>query len=587
MSYTEALSYYLGAFVDELTRLGVCETVISPGSRSTPLAMLMAEHESMKTYVHVDERSAAYFALGIAKAKRRPVAILCTSGTAAANYWPAVSEAFHSRVPLLILTADRPHELRDVGAPQAMNQLNLFGSFAKEFIEMALPEASERMYQYVRTTTARAIAVMNGAPSGPVHMNFPLREPLIPNFSLPNLWEGGKAGRANQYTSVTFGNSVLPPFHAGSLSKRLASMEKGLIVCGEMNDPSFAEEVAAFAAAYQYPILADPLSNVRSGKHEKENVLECYDAFLRNEEIQNLQPDIIIRFGAMPVSKALTQYIQSRTSAVHLVIEKGGWRDPALIASEMIYADEVSVCRQLTAFASANQRETAWLRMWRELNALAREHLSYAGLDEEPFEGRVMMELADVLPDQSALFVGNSMPIRDVDTFFLTRDKKINILANRGVNGIDGTVSTALGASTHYEPLVLVLGDLSFYHDLNGLLAAKLHNLNATIVVINNDGGGIFSFLPQYAEKKHFEALFGTPLGLDYEHVVNMYHGVFSRPKTWEQFRSAVANGISSNGLHVIEIRTNRESNLQMHRALWATISTSVTERLRGNRNAD
>lgn len=587
MSYTEALSYYLGAFVDELTRLGVYETVISPGSRSTPLAMLMAEHERMKTYVHVDERSAAYFALGIAKAKRRPVAILCTSGTAAANYWPAVSEAFHSRVPLLILTADRPHELRDVGAPQAMNQLNLFGSFTKEFIEMALPEASERMYQYVRTTAARAISMMKGEPSGPVHMNFPLREPLIPDFSLPNLWEGGKIGRTNQYTSVMFGNSVLPPFQAASLSDRLSSMEKGLIVCGEMNDPSFADEVASFAAAYQYPILADPLSNVRSGQHEKENVLECYDAFLRNEEIQSWQPDIIIRFGPMPVSKALTQYIQSKTSAVHLVVEKGGWRDPALITSEMLYADEVSVCRQLTAFARTKQGETAWLRMWRDVNALAREHLSSAGSDEEVFEGRVIMELADVLPDQSALFVGNSMPIRDADTFFLTRDKKINILANRGVNGIDGIVSTALGASTHYEPLVLVLGDLSFYHDLNGLLAAKLHNLNATIVVINNDGGGIFSFLPQYAEKKHFETLFGTPLGLDYEHVVTMYHGVFSRPTTWEQFRSAVTEAIGSNGLHVIEVRTNRESNLQMHRSLWSTISASVTEKLRGDVHED
>lgn len=587
MTYTEALSYYLGAFVDELTRLGVYETVISPGSRSTPLAMLMAEHQRMKTYVHVDERSAAYFALGIAKAKRRPVAILCTSGTAAANYWPAVSEAFHSRVPLLILTADRPHELRDVGAPQAMNQLNLFGSFTKEFIEMALPEASERMYQYVRTTAARAISMMKGEPSGPVHMNFPLREPLIPDFSLPNLWEGGKIGRPNQYTSVTFGNSVLPPFQAASLSDRLASMEKGLIVCGEMNGPSFADEVASFAAAYRYPILADPLSNVRSGQHEKENVIECYDALLRNEKIQSWRPDVIIRFGAMPVSKILTQYIQSKTSAVHLVIEKGGWRDPTLITSEMIYADEVSVCRQLTAFARTNQRETAWLSMWRDANALARKHLSYAGSGEELFEGRVIMELADILPEQSALFVGNSMPIRDADTFFLTRDKKINILANRGVNGIDGIVSTALGASTHYEPLVLVLGDLSFYHDLNGLLAAKLHNLNATIVVINNDGGGIFSFLPQYAEKKHFETLFGTPLGLDYEHVVNMYHGMFSRPATWEQFRSAVADATRSNGLHVIEIRTNRESNLQMHRSLWSAISAAVTEKLRGDARED
>ncbi|MFD3448693.1 2-succinyl-5-enolpyruvyl-6-hydroxy-3-cyclohexene-1-carboxylic-acid synthase [Microbacteriaceae bacterium 4G12] len=578
MSYTEALSYYLGAFVDELARLHVRDVVISPGSRSTPLAMLMAEHTDIQTYLHVDERSAAFFALGIAKAKKRPVAILCTSGTAAANYFPAVSEAFHSRIPLLVITADRPHELRNVGAPQAMDQLHMFGSFVKEFIEMALPEASEHMYRYVRKTAARAVSTALGAPKGPVHMNFPVREPLIPDFSLPNLWG---AGRSNQQTEVHMGVATPSSSYIQSLTERLSSFEKGLIVCGDQDDAALASAVVALSEALQYPILADPLSQLRSGVHAKQNIVDCYDTFLRNETFcEEWKPDVVIRFGAMPISKALTQYMQKQTNALHIVVDEGeGWRDPLLVASEMVYANEVSFCKEL-AKQMPYKAETNWLNAWRDVNAFTKQQLTDINHFEEVFEGRVITEIAQLCPTDTTLFVGNSMPIRDTDTFFFTNDKRMSVIANRGVNGIDGIISTALGVSVAHSPLVLVLGDLSFYHDLNGLLAAKLHKLNATIVIVNNDGGGIFSFLPQYGEKQHFEALFGTPLGLDYEHVVRMYDGQFYRTETWDDFQTAIRNGVSNDGLQVVEIRTNREANLQMHRSLWASISEALTNKL-------
>lgn len=578
--HIEALSYYLGAFVDELARLSVEDVVISPGSRSTPLALLMAQHEQIRTYLHVDERSAAFFALGIAKAKKRPVALLCTSGTAAANYYPAVCEAFHSRVPLLVLTADRPHELRDIGAPQAMNQFHLFGSFVKQFIEMALPEAVEPMYRYARMTAGRAVAGALQTPKGPVHLNFPLREPLIPDFSLEELWE---KGRGEYGATIHQGKIAVTDEYAASLRERLSHMEKGLIVCGDDSDPNIAEAVVAFSKAYGYPIVADPLSGLRSGLHDKETIIDCYDTFLRNEQLRdNWKPDVIIRFGGMPVSKALTQYLKKQTEALHIVVdESGNWRDPVLMSTEVVYANDATFCEQLVNGAK-QQSKREWLHMWQHMNAAVKEKFTEMKLYEHAFEGKVITELVDVLPEGATLFVSNSMPIRDTDTFFFTNEKNIEVLANRGVNGIDGIVSTALGVSVARKPLVLVVGDLSFYHDLNGLLAAKLHDLHATIVVVNNDGGGIFSFLPQYEQKAHFEALFGTPLGLDYEHVVKMYNGSFQRIHTWEAFRHEVEQGTREDGLHVIEIKTDREENLQLHRDIMKRAAAVVSQALQG-----
>lgn len=580
--HIEGLSYYLGAFVDELARLSICDVVISPGSRSTPLALLMAHHQQIQTYLQVDERSAAFFALGIAKAKKRPVILLCTSGTAAANYYPAICEAFHARVPLLILTADRPHELRGVGAPQAMNQLRLYGSFAKEFIEMALPEATEPMYAYARMTAGRAVAAAMQTPKGPVHLNFPIREPLIPNFSLEGLWE---KGRSEHGRAAYEGNSGATSEYVASLAERLSQVEKGLIICGDDSDKHLAEAVTSLAEKVGYPLLADPLSGIRSGRHKKETVIDCYDTFLRNDIVKETwKPDVIIRFGGMPVSKVLTQYIKKQKHALHIIVDESGkWRDAISMANEVVYANDVTFCEQLIEVLTKRE-ENEWLHMWQHINEKTKEQLREVESYSAAFEGKVITDIVDILPEKAALFVSNSMPIRDTDTFFFTTDKEIEVMANRGVNGIDGIVSTAFGVSTVCDPLVLVVGDLAFYHDLNGLLAAKLQKLNVTIVVVNNDGGGIFSFLPQYNEKEHFEALFGTPLGLNYEHVVTMYGGTFTRASGWDEFRTAVETGTKSEGLHVVEICTNRDENLQLHRELWNRISMVVTNILQGEK---
>ncbi|MFS1517499.1 2-succinyl-5-enolpyruvyl-6-hydroxy-3-cyclohexene-1-carboxylic-acid synthase [Bacillus sp. SCS-151] len=565
MNNNNSLTAFVLAFVDELIKVNVTDVVISPGSRSTPMAMIMAEHPMMNVYVNIDERSAAFFALGIAKSKRKPVAILCTSGTAAANYMPAIVEAYYSRVPLIVLTADRPHELRDIGAPQAINQIGLFGEYTKWFAEMAIPEDTPEMLNYVRTFASRASGTAMQAPKGPVHLNFPFREPLVP------LMEAIEHHDQGSYVNVTIGAPSLTTNQYDSIHDRIAAKKKGLIICGAIDDPSFAEAVIELAAKLQYPIFADPLSQLRSGHHNKELIIDSYDTILRNKQILQLyKPEVIIRFGEMPVSKALTLYIKQLDHIDHLVIDGGGgWREPTLSASDMIHCDEVNFCSGLSDVIKELNNKSHWVTQWIEMNAMIKSIWNGLEYEEDLFEGKVFSELTKTLPYNTTLFVGNSMPIRDLDSFFLTNDKSIRVLANRGANGIDGIVSTALGASINCSPLVLVIGDLSFYHDLNGLLAAKMHKLNMTIIVINNDGGGIFSFLPQAQHQNHFETLFGTPLGLDYEYVVNMYGGEFNRVTKWNDFREKVQQSIHTDGLSVIELTTDRTTNVEMHRSLW------------------
>ncbi|WP_078379284.1 2-succinyl-5-enolpyruvyl-6-hydroxy-3-cyclohexene-1-carboxylic-acid synthase [Sutcliffiella halmapala] len=577
MKASNDMTYYLAAFVDELVKSGMTDVVISPGSRSTPIAILMAEHPNLKITVLIDERSASFYALGLAKTTGKPVALLCTSGTAATNYYPAIVEAYQSRIPLIVLTADRPHELRDVGAPQAIDQIKMYGNYVKWFVEMSLPIDDQAMIQYSRTMAARAIGTSLSAPSGPVHMNFPLRDPLVPNLEAEQLWTKYKEA-SGSVVEVSIGSYSISEERAEFFAKLLAECRNGVIVCGEMTGESdFSDSVTMLAEALQFPIFADPLSGLRTGMHNKAYVMEGYDAFLRADSVkEGFVPDVIIRFGAMPVSKFLMQYISKATTATQIVVDAdGGWRDPTLQASYMVHCEESHFCKKVLQYVKP-RKSNEWFKQLKSLNERTKQILLSHGNEEQLFEGQVIRELQQLLPDGAAIFVGNSMPIRDVDTFFFTNSKEIKVLANRGANGIDGVVSTALAASNVYEHTVLVIGDLSFYHDMNGLLAAKLLKLNITIVLINNNGGGIFSFLPQSKIEQHFEALFGTPMDMDFEHAVKLYDGNYSIVQTWKEFKSELVASLSNKGLNVIEVPTNRKENEQTHRKLWNAVSQEM-----------
>ena len=573
---------YTGAFVEEMARAGVRHVCISPGSRSAPLALAIANQKTLKSWTHVDERSGAFFALGLARALGEPVALVCTSGTAAANFFPAVVEARSAGVPLIVLTADRPPELRDVGAAQTIDQNRLYGAHAKWFVEVALPEATPEMIRYARALAGRAVARAIESPSGPVHLNFPFREPLVPRpGSNLRIVEGRRDGRP--WVKVTRSRRVIDDEAARSLASRVARSERPIIVCGPQTDSELAVPLSSLARVMGAPVLADPLSQVRWGSHDRNCVIDRYDAFLRHDPTAAaLAPDLIVRMGGTPTSKALLQFLERQPSAPLIVIAESQWPDPSLLAEEMVRADPAATCAQLAGIIpETSDRDAEWLGRWLDADRIARNGLDqYACTLAEAFEGTALADVAGVLPDGATLFVSSSMPVRDLDAFASGDKRNLRVLSNRGANGIDGVVSTALGAAAampaNAPPLVLVIGDLALYHDMNGLLAAKVHGIDATIVVLNNDGGGIFSFLPQAAHPEYFEQLFGTPHGLDFEPVAALYHASYQRAHDSQSLRRCVSEGISRRGLQLVEMRTGRARNVELHREAWKSVASAL-----------
>ena len=578
MKHQEELTAFIASFVDELTRADVKNVVISPGSRSTPIAYCMAEHPDMNVHINIDERSAAFFALGMAKEKRMPVALLCTSGTATANYFPAIVEAYYSRIPLIVLTADRPHELRDVGAPQAIDQLNLYGKHVKWFVEMSLPDSGDMMLQYARTVASRAVSNSILEPAGPIHINFPLREPLIPLLSEMDKWIQ-KTDQSKACIDIAHGQLKMTETQLSPYINLIENNKKGIIICGPIDQPEFREAVLDFAEATGYPILADPLSQLRSGGNQY--VIESYDTFLKEDELhEKIQPDLIIRFGAMPVSKPLLQFVKKYKHANHIVIDGGsGFREPAGVSTHMVYCHESAFCRSVKErlSISEDQERSIWLSLWQRINEVTKRGLLTIQNESCLQEGKLFSILESLLPEKVNLVVGNSMPIRNIDSFFGQTTKEIRIMANRGANGIDGLVSTAAGVSASSEnPTVLALGDLSFFHDMNGLLAVKMYQLNLLILIVNNDGGGIFSYLPQSAEEKHFEELFGTPHGLSFNHTAALYGATYKKPENWEKVTESIQEWISSPDFRIIEICTNRSYDVKKYREVVQYVSREI-----------
>ena len=569
------LTSFTASFVDELSKAGVVDIVISPGSRSTPLAYLFAEHPELQVSIDVDERSAGFFALGMAKVSRRPTVLLCTSGTAAANYLPAVVEARLARVPLIVLTADRPHELRDVGAPQAIDQIDLFGKHAKWFFDMPLPERGEEMLRFVREMAVRAVSTAEALPAGAVHFNFPFREPLMPDFSLA---EDIFSNEDRSVVTVYKGVARLESCDLHQLAEKISAAHRGIIVCGSVEDSSFVKNLQVFANKCRFPVLADPLSRLRAGfTANRMPIVDCYDSFLRfDEAVEKLQPELIIRFGAMPVSKTLNQFLMQTDVAQIVVDGSGGWRESTGRATVMVHSDEAMFCHDVNQLLQEKDTQ-GYLDKWIVLDKWTREILTRGNDSLHLQERDLFSQLANLLPDGCRLFVGNSMAIRDIDSYFRHTDKQIDIFCNRGANGIDGVISTALGvAAISDTPTYLVLGDLSFIHDLNSLVLAKMHKLDLMIVVVNNDGGGIFSFLPQASAARRFEELFGTPHGLNFAGIVEMAGGVYRQARTTSEMKEGFLQLREQKGLRVLEIESERGRNVKDHHVILDVISREI-----------
>lgn len=565
-------------FVRELVAAGVTRVVVSPGSRSTPLTIACARQQGLTVYNVLDERSAAFFALGMARATRFPVGLICTSGTAAANYLPAVVEAHYSRIPLVLLTADRPPELRGIGSNQTIWQQQLYGPYVKWFYEMPLPETSSFIMLHARSQAVRAVTTANRAPQGPVHINWPFREPLLAptpeeqdDFALMQL----PVPLAKVHTAPLQVQDT-----AADIAESLKKYRRGLIICGPRDDEFTAAAARELSRQTGWVLLADPLSQARTGcAKDDDRVLWEYDTLLRAwdpDARQAARPEVIIRTGATPTSKVLGECLTLWRGVRHIVVDEAVFaNDPFLSATDFVQASPGDWLTALAAHLPLSRADADpdYSALWQAGQTCVQTVTDeYLRASEALSEGRVFVELAEQLPDGSCLFVGNSMPVRDLDSFFPCTPKALRIVANRGASGIDGVVSAALGtAVASGMPCTLVIGDLSFLHDLGGLLAARQQGIRLTIIVIHNDGGGIFSFLPQAQETDVFSH-FSTPHGLSLQAAAVLFGGHYTRIDTWSTFRDALAEAQQRNGWSLLELPSDRDDNLTWHRSLWQAV---------------
>lgn len=571
------------ALLDELVRCGLTHACTCPGSRNTPLVLSIAREPRLRAFSHVDERAGAFFALGAARASGRPVAITCTSGTAAANFLPAVVEAHAGAVPLIVLTADRPPELRDVGAGQTIDQLKLYGPYVKLFCELGVPQATPEGLRFIRSLACRAYwTALSGRP-GPVHINIPLREPLVLDRPLPEAAPGGggrPAGRpwvTQERPARTVPREPLTgPGEPGPLP-RLADSERPrtVFVAGDLGgDAGLGARIAELAARARIPLLADALSGARRGTA----AVAHFDLLLRDESLRReLAPAVVCRFGDLPTSKPLRRWLAGLTDTEQVAFSGDGrWIDPSADVTRRVVAPLEALLDELEA-GPIGIDDGDWLDRWvaadRAVAHAIVAPLRPAGLSEPA----VVTALAQFLPADATLVVGASMPIRDVEEFFPALSQPPRVLANRGANGIDGTVSTAFGAAaTAPGEVVLLLGDVTLAHDIGGLLAAKRLGLKLTIVLLNNDGGGIFSFLPVANEGQAFSDHIATPTGLDFAHAAALYGCAHTRVQDLDAFTAALMKSLAGEHTTIIEVRSDRAANRRLHADVEAAALSAV-----------
>jgi 2-succinyl-5-enolpyruvyl-6-hydroxy-3-cyclohexene-1-carboxylate synthase len=585
MTQTTDTYTLLGAFVDELVRCGMRAACTSPGSRSTPLVLSLAREPRLRCYSHVDERCSGFFALGLAKASARPVAVVCTSGTAAAELAPAVIEAHEARVPLVVLTADRPWELRENGAGQAIDQLKLYGGAAKWFFEVGVHEAGAQQLRWMRTLACRAYWTALEGRQGAVHLNFPLREPLVIDREPP----ADDSGRADGRPYVGRASSSAAGLAKGTdeelLSELVSQAKRGVVIAGrDERLAGMGEAAAAFAAARRWPLLADPLSGARRG----DAAVAHYDALLRDDAFAaSLAPDLILRVGDLPVSKPLRSWLAGLGEVRQVALDpEGAWQDPASVLSDSLVLDPAVALRQLAGAVTGPMTPNVgvdedWLASWQAADERAAQAILGVLGAEQLSEPAVAAELGVLLAQQATLFVASSMPVRDIETFWPARMDPPRVLCNRGANGIDGTVSSAFGAAAAGDgPVVLLIGDVALAYDIGGLLAAKRLDLKLTIVLIDNDGGGIFDFLPVAETPTDiYTHHVATPTGLDFAHAAALYGLAHERVQTVSEFRGALERALEPEAAsRIVHVHSERTSNVELHRRVWRAVSAALRQ---------
>jgi 2-succinyl-5-enolpyruvyl-6-hydroxy-3-cyclohexene-1-carboxylate synthase len=583
MDPTNANTALASAFAEELARSGLRLAVVSPGSRSTPLAVALWRQPEIEVSVIVDERSAGFFALGAAQASREPVALLCTSGTALVNYHPAVVEADESGIPLVVLSADRPPELRGIGAGQTIDQIKSFGASVRWFCEVGTHEADDSGLLHYRSVACRAMARARGeVRPGPVHLNLPWREPLAPvpvdgavTATDPLALEGRDKRPLTAVTRIDLEPSV---FILDEMAGHIGDAISGVIVAGRQLDPELREPLAHLARVSGFPILADPTSQVRCGPHDRSHVVAAYDLLLREEHFaRSVVPELVLRFGEMPTSKPLRAWLTASGADEIVVDPYGGWNEPTNRAAAILRAD-MSECASGWAarLEGLEGRERPLPDRWLDAEQAAQAALHDAfGDSVEITEPALHRALGAAHQDGDLVYTSSSMPIRDQETFVAPSATDAHFLSNRGANGIDGLVSSGVGAArASGRPTTIVTGDLGLLHDVGGLAALRDVDTPVRIVVIDNAGGGIFHFLPQEAAmpEDEFEALLGTPRGIDAAKAAALFDLPHRRLESIAELPEALTAGTG-----LIEIETDRSTNVAAHRALQAVVTAAIS----------
>lgn len=574
------------ALLDELSRGGVTDVVTSPGSRNTPVLRAVTTHPRLRAHSVIDERTAGFVALGLAKASGRPVVLCCTSGSAGAHYLPAVIEAHHARIPLVVLTADRPAELRDVGAGQTIQQVGLFGDAVRWSHELSVDTADAAGVRYARTLAARALLPASGAGGrgpGPVHLNLPLREPLVPDGdapapavpprgdAVPWVRRSGRLGAPDQDAVRRLGELLL-------------AHPDAVVVAGRHDeDPELGPALAALCELLRLPLLADPLSGARRG----EAAIARYDGVLSASADRLPVPSLVLRIGDLPTSKPLRRWLATLPAGVPQVhvSADSAWQDPDGVLSDLIVADPRALLEDVAPRIAHAPRDAAWLDRWRTLDRTAADaHATVIDEDAEtPTEPWLARELPALLPPAATLLVAASMPIRDIEAFMAPRDA-IRVLANRGANGIDGTIATAWGLALDAGAgrmgagsVSVLLGDVTLQHDLGALVAAGRSGLSLTVVLVDNDGGGIFHFLPVAdGRSAEIEQHVMTPTGLDVPAIAAVANAQLHTVERREQLIPALRSATKHEGLSLIHVRTDRTENRALHQRLRDAVHAAL-----------
>jgi len=562
---------FCATLVDEWVRAGLTDAVVCPGSRSTPMALALAADGRLVLHVHHDERAASFLALGLAMATGRPAVVLTTSGTAAVELHPAVVEAHHARLPMVVCTADRPPELRDVGAPQTIDQVHLFGRSVRWFAEPGVPDlaAASRW----RPLAARAVAEALGAPPGPVHLNLSFREPLVGVAAdLP-------PGRAGDRPWTRRPPAAGPPSSAdvAALASALDGRRVLVVAGGAIDDP---DGVLAVAQRLGWPVVADP----RSGCRVRDAVVVSHaDAVLRHlPSASALRPDVVLRCGTPPASKVLAQWLAGLDAWQVGVDTWGAVLDPDGVLDSVVTAEPGALGRAL-ADQGIGRSPDGWLSSWARADATAGESIaaSLTGdrCGDQPTEPLVAADVVAALPDGTTLIVSSSMPVRDVEWYSAPRDG-VRVLANRGANGIDGVVSTAVGVALAGGPTAVLIGDVAFLHDTNALLGLDDRAVDLTIVVVDNRGGGIFSFLPQAStvDPAVFESLFGTPHDVDLAALAAAHGLVTLEVHDGAALAETVRTSMATGGVRLVVVRTDRSANPAAHDRIHTAVARALDD---------